>query len=211
MDAEKFVLYAYTFPSRAERVLWTLRELGHPYELIRLDPYKGETRTAEFSRLNPSRKIPVLVHGDDVFTESLAIMEYLNEVSVDRPLVPKEAMAAYRYKKVVHYGLTEVESYLWVAEQSSRLKALYHWPDGSYESAIKQATKNLSLVWPWIENTSHIVGEEFSLADIYYYNLVTWAKRQGIGHSAAVGDYLLRLEGREAFPGGMLPVKAVKE
>lgn len=42
MKDRGFVLYAYTFRSRAERVLWALRELDHPYEVIRLDPFKGD-------------------------------------------------------------------------------------------------------------------------------------------------------------------------
>jgi len=62
-------------------VLWALREFGFPYELVRLDPFKGETRTEEFLKLNPASKVPVLVMGDKVLTESIAIMEYLNDIS----------------------------------------------------------------------------------------------------------------------------------
>ena len=197
-------MYAYTFRSRAERVLWALREFDYPYELIRLDPFKGEARTEKFLSLNPSRKIPVLVHGDAVLTESLAIMEYLNDLSEKRKLIPVTPKSAFNYRKVVHYGLTEVEPYLWVAEQASRLKALYSWPEGTYEAAILQAKKNISPVWQWLEAGSYIAGDEFSLADIYFYHLITWAKQHKIEYASSVSGYVKKLEQRPAFPIEML-------
>lgn len=141
MSGSEFTLYAYTFRSRAERVLWTLRELDYAYAVIRLDPYKGETRTQKFLQLNPAGKIPVLVYGDEVLMESMAIMEYLNDLSSDISLIPIIEKARYRYKKVVYYGLTEIEPYLWIADQSGRLRTLYSWPEGAAEEAIRQAVK----------------------------------------------------------------------
>ncbi|NOZ53687.1 MAG: glutathione S-transferase family protein [Gammaproteobacteria bacterium] len=204
MEVDKLILYAYTFRSRAERVLWTLRELGYEYKVIRLNPFKGETRTPELSKLNPSKKIPVLVHGENVFTESLAIMEYLNDVSDSHSLAPEEPLEAFYYRKALHYGLTEIEPYLWVAEQSSRLKSLYNWPDGTYENAINQVNKNIGIVWQWVERSKYIASKEFSLADIYYYHLITWASQHNIEHLSGVRNYLSLLESRHAFPVEML-------
>ena len=200
----KFTLYAYPFRSRAERVIWTLRECDLPYEVIRLDLAKGETRNPEFLRLNPSGKIPVLVHGDEVLTESMAIMEYLNDISQTRALIPREPKAAYRYRKVIHYGLTEIEPYLWLAEQARRLKRLYRWPDGTYEEAIDRVKDSLQIVAPWVATDEHIGGNEFSLADIYYYHVITWATQHQIEPPTGVGDYLRKLEKRAAFPEEMI-------
>lgn len=200
----KFILYAYTFRSRADRVLWTLREFDYPYEVVRLDPFKGETSTEEFSRINPSKKVPVLVHGDNIMTESLAIMEYLNDISEGKKLIPSDPEKAFNYRKVVHYGLTEIEPYLWIAEQASRLKALYSWPEGTYEGAITQVKENIKAVWPWIDASKYIVGNEFSMADIYFYQLVSWASKHGIEYSSGVKKYLKSLEERTAFPVEML-------
>ena len=155
-----FVLYAYTFRSRAERVLWTLRELEHPYEIIRLEPFKGDTRTPDFKHLNPSGKIPVLVHGKNVLTESLAIMEYLNDISKDRALTPTDPEEAYNYRKIIHYGLTEIEPYLWLAEQAGRLKALYTWPAGTYAQAINMVKENVALIKAWTDDREFITRSE---------------------------------------------------
>jgi glutathione S-transferase len=185
-------------------VLWTLRECDLPFEVVRLDPFKGETRTAEFQHLNPSAKVPVLVQGDEVFTESVAIMEYLSDISPARALIPREPKAAYCYRKVVHYGLTEIEPYLWLSEQARRLKGLYHWPDGTYEEAINRVNESLQVVAPWLASREHMGGDTFSLADIYYYHVITWAMQHAIEAPAGVSDYLRKLEQRTAFPEAML-------
>lgn len=184
-------------------MIWTLRECDLPYEVIRLDLAKGETRTPEFLRLNPSGKIPVLVHGDEVFTESMAIMEYLNDIS-QAQLIPREPKAVYWYRKAVHYGLTEIEPYLWLSEQARRLKRLYYWPDGTYEEAINRVKDSLQIVGPWVANHEHIGGSAFSLADIYYYHVITWATQHAIELPAGVNDYLRKLEKRAAFPEEMI-------
>lgn len=149
--------------------------------------------------------MPVLVHGNDVFTESLAIMEYLNDLSDSLKLIPSEPETAFNYRKVVHYGLTEIETYLWLAEQASRLKTLYSWPEGTYDTAIVRVKENISVVWQWAEPGAYIAGNKFTLADIYFYHLITWAKQHKIEHSSSVACYLKQLEDRPAFPAEMLP------
>lgn len=168
-------LYAYNFYSRAERVIWALEELGFKYEVIRLDPSKGETHTPEFIKLNPSKKIPVLVHEDKVLTESLAIMEYLSDISEGDPLVPLGVKDCYNYHKYMHFGLSELEPYLWIAEQATTLKHIYNWPPGTYEYSIEQAGASFELVWEWFKNKRYLV-KEFSIVDIYYQQLIRWAQ-----------------------------------
>lgn len=61
------------FPrTRAMRVIWMLEELGEPYEL---DPAMPHSDTVK--ALNPCGKVPVLIDGDTVLTESVAICTYL--------------------------------------------------------------------------------------------------------------------------------------
>lgn len=196
----EIVLYAYPFRSRAERVLWALSELGLPHKVIRLDPFKGETLSAEFLALNPCAKVPVLVHGEQVFTESLAIMEYLNDISPAVKLVPLNIPDSYHYRKAVYYAATEIEPYLWISDQSTRLAMLYSWPEGTDASCMRHLEKTLPPVFDWLDSRAYMAGDDFSLADIYYYQLITWAKNYDLPIPAAVEAYLQRLSARPAFP-----------
>ena len=76
MTAKPTVLYHHPY-SRAANVVWMLEEVGHPYELRFVDLLAGEQRGADFRRLNPMGKLPVLVDGETVITESAAIGLYL--------------------------------------------------------------------------------------------------------------------------------------
>ena len=52
---------------------------GVPYEVRQLSPDKGDLNTPEFRELNPHGKLPVLVDGDLVLSESDAIIAYVDE------------------------------------------------------------------------------------------------------------------------------------
>ena len=81
MTKRHFTLYAYPFRSRAERVLWTLKEFDYSFDVIRLDPFKGETSTPAFLKMNPAKKMPMLVEGANRLNEYINLMEYLNDIS----------------------------------------------------------------------------------------------------------------------------------
>ncbi|MBT2305250.1 glutathione S-transferase [Variovorax paradoxus] len=71
-------LYEYAF-TRSIRARWTLQELGVDFEAISVNLFAGEALRPEFLKLNPAAKLPVLVDGDFVLTESAAIVLYLAE------------------------------------------------------------------------------------------------------------------------------------
>jgi hypothetical protein len=58
---------------------WLLAELGMSYENPSLDMKAGEHKKPEFMKLNPTGQVPVLIDGDFVLFESLAINQYLAE------------------------------------------------------------------------------------------------------------------------------------
>ena len=66
-----YTLYGTT-RSRAFRVMWTLEELGQPYEMVAAAP-----RSPEILAVNPSGKVPALDVDGTILTDSVAIMSYL--------------------------------------------------------------------------------------------------------------------------------------
>ncbi|NOY25484.1 MAG: glutathione S-transferase [Oligoflexia bacterium] len=80
-------------PSRSARYLWTLLELGVPFERVDVDLSKGEHGRPDFLALNPMGRVPVLVAGDLVLTESFAICTWLADRHPDRGLIPAPGSA----------------------------------------------------------------------------------------------------------------------
>jgi maleylpyruvate isomerase len=93
-------LYGYFRSSATYRVRIALNFKGIAFEqeLIDLRPPKQAQHSPEFRALNPQGLIPVLVDGDRVLTQSLAILEYLEETQPQPALLPPgaEARAAVR-------------------------------------------------------------------------------------------------------------------
>jgi glutathione S-transferase len=63
--------------TRAFRALWVAMELGIEYEHIPVEIGDAGARTPEFLAINPNGRLPVIVDGDFVLFESLAITMYL--------------------------------------------------------------------------------------------------------------------------------------
>ena len=87
-------LYSYFRSSAAYRVRIALNLKGLPYEMVSIHLTKdgGHQRTPEFRAVNPQMRVPVLaLSGGEVLTQSLAIIEYLDEINPEPPLLPADA------------------------------------------------------------------------------------------------------------------------
>ena len=74
------------------KVKWVADRLALPYEWIEIDTLKGDSRTAEFLKLNPWGQVPVVVLDDGrTLAQSNAIIRYLARGSA---LIPADAFAA---------------------------------------------------------------------------------------------------------------------
>lgn len=91
-------------PTRSIRVRWTLQELGVDFEPIRVNLLAGEHRRPEFLKINPAGKIPVLVDGDLVLTESVAIVLYLADKYPNKGLIPTDGVGAAALAHFSPYG-----------------------------------------------------------------------------------------------------------
>jgi maleylacetoacetate isomerase len=86
-------LYSYWRSSAAYRVriALNLKALPHDIVPVHLLADGGEQHGAEFQQLNPQELVPVLLHGNRVVRQSLAIIEYLEETWPSHPLMPATA------------------------------------------------------------------------------------------------------------------------
>ena len=83
-------LYSFFRSSAAYSVRIALNLKGLPYEYspVHLSRGGGEQLRPEFRSVNPQALVPVLQDGDRLLSQSLAIIEYLDEVHPDPPLLP---------------------------------------------------------------------------------------------------------------------------
>lgn len=84
-------LYNYYRSSASFRVRIALHLKGLQYEEIPVHLMKNEHNAAEFQRLNPQALVPVLQDGDKVITQSLSIIEYLEDVYPNPSLFPADS------------------------------------------------------------------------------------------------------------------------
>lgn len=87
-------LYSYFRSSAAYRVriALNLKGLDYDYAPVHLLRDGGEQLKPEYRELNPDGIVPTLVDGDDVLTQSIAIIEYLEETHPEPALLPGTAL-----------------------------------------------------------------------------------------------------------------------
>ncbi|GMR44821.1 hypothetical protein PMAYCL1PPCAC_15016 [Pristionchus mayeri] len=81
------------------RIALNLKGLAYESKTVDLQNWKG-TAADEAKSLNPSGRIPVLIHDGRVLTESLAIVEYIEEVFEGPKLLPTDPVARAKARAV---------------------------------------------------------------------------------------------------------------
>ena len=169
-------LYNY-FRSSASfrvRIAMNLKGLPFDYQPIHLVRHGGEQRSAEFLALNPDGLVPVFI--DDTreppvtLTQSLAIIEYLDELHPEPPLLPREAIERARVRalalniaceihpvnnlRVLRY-LTQVLK----VDEAAKNAWYRHWVESGLQALEKQLVAS-----PMTGTFCH--GESPTLADL---------------------------------------------
>jgi glutathione S-transferase len=157
-------LYGFP-PSRSIRVLWTLRELEVEFEFVNVDPTKGELRRPEFLALNPAGKLPVLVDGDFVLTESVAIVLYLAEKYPEKGLLPGGLRARAEVYRWLLFTATELEQPLWRMTRH----ALLYPPEKRLAAEIPIARQDFldmaEIMEKHMDGRQFLVGDSVTVAD----------------------------------------------
>jgi maleylpyruvate isomerase len=133
-------LYTYFRSSAAYRVRIALNLKGLPYESIpvHLVRHGGEQHGADFARINPAHLVPALVDGEDTLSQSMAIIEYLEETHPTPALLPKDAAGRARVRALAQAVACEIHPlnnlrvlrYLTQElniDEAAKIKWIQHW------------------------------------------------------------------------------------
>ena len=93
-------LYSYFRSSAAYRVRIALNLKGLSYEYLPVHLVKGEQRDERYRALNPQALVPMLVDEGETITQSMAIIEYLDDKVPDPPLLPPTPEARARVRSI---------------------------------------------------------------------------------------------------------------
>ncbi len=95
-------LYDYAFSSAAYRARIALNLKGIAYEHVIISLLKGEQSSAAYKAINPQALIPTLEDGGYVIGQSLAIVEYLDEIYPSPPLLPSYPAEKARVRQIAY-------------------------------------------------------------------------------------------------------------
>lgn len=147
-ESESLQLYSYWRSSAAYRVRIGLNLKGLKYETLPVHLVRdgGEQHSTEYSDINPQQLVPVLLHGHRRLTQSLATLEYLDEVWPERALLPTTARERQRVRSLALLVACDIHplnnlrvlQYLeneWSVPQPERDEWVRHWVVAGFAAA----------------------------------------------------------------------------
>ncbi|WP_437672313.1 glutathione S-transferase family protein [Sorangium sp. So ce131] len=166
----------YEFPpTRSIRVRWTLQELGVDFESVRVNLMAGEHRRPEFLKINPAGKVPVLVDGDLVLTESIAIVLYLAEKYPGKGLLPTDLEERAQVHQWLLFTTTELEQPLWrIARHTSLYPEEQRLP-GDVALASQEFRDMAEVLERHMQQRQFVVGDRVTVADFVAAYTLDWA------------------------------------
>ena len=189
--------------SRTLRAHWELHELGLDYECRPILPRTGETKTAEYTALNPRQKIPLLQDGDFTIAESPAIAAYLSNTygTLENTLIPSDPREQARWLEWCFYAATELDATsLYVMRRHGDLKHLYGEAPVVLESAAGYFATQLRHAERALQDgRPFLVGGRFTTADMLLTTCLTWAADYRVPVTAACLAYMKRITSRPAY------------
>lgn len=184
----------YTNPQSRGRIAhWMIEEVGVPYRAEFLD-FGPPMKTEAFRAVNPMGKVPTLVHGAAVVTETAAICAYLADAFPEAGLAPAPgARAAYYRWLFFAAGPMEaaVTNRALGFEAPSERQGMVGY--GSFEAVMDTLERAL-------DSAPYVAGPFFTAADVYFGSQIGWGLRFGsIEARPAFREYWERLADRPAL------------
>ena len=189
-------LTLYTaIPSRGLTAQWMLEELGVPHDVQLLSLDKQEHKRAQFLAINGLGRVPALVHGDTVVTETAAICAYLAEVFPEAGLdVPAGDPDRGSYLRWLFFAPATAEPTVIWKMLGDGAQAFDYQPYAKIEEVADVLATHLST-------RRYMVAERFTAADIMIGATVMWGLELApvLPRLPALTEYWSRLSQRPAW------------
>ncbi len=169
---EGMTLYSYWRSSAAWRVriALALKALPHDIQPVHLLKDGGQQHQAGYRRLNPQARVPTLLDGERVLTQSLAIIEYLDECYPEPPLLPATPRERARVRAMAQLVACDIHpvnnlrvlqrlEQQFGADGEAKTQWMHHWMGDGFD-ALEQMLADNPATGDFCE------GDHPSLADL---------------------------------------------
>ena len=196
-------LYAAPMSS-AIPVVQALAELDVPHELVLLDLSAGEQRKPEFLALNPNGQVPTLVVDGTPMFEAIAIMQWLGDrFGVERALWPQAddplRLEALSWTTWAYVTFSSAMKRMLLATSERAPQELHS--EAHAKHSRRELQDLLSMLDERLATRDHMLGKDYTLADLIVGNAVTYGTHCGvpIDDHPHVSSWLERVHQRPSF------------
>jgi glutathione S-transferase len=197
--------------TRAFRALWIAKELGIGYEHLAVEIGDAGARTPEFLAINPNGRLPVIVDGDFVLFESLAITMYLAKKHAAGTLYPASLESEARTWQWSLWAVTEVDRgvNIWslhavrlpAAEQDAAKRA----------EALKVLAAPFKVLDAAVAKQPYLLGDQFTVADLNVAAVISRAVEMDLSAVPHLKAWLVRCLERPAARAALALKKAADD
>ena len=172
-------------------------------ELVKVDLQSKLTESGEdFRQLNPNGYVPLLILDDgNRLSEGPAIVQYLADLAPDKKLIPPAgSFERYQVQQWLNFISTEIHKSF-----SPLFNAAA--PEAAKQLAVETLTRRLETVSEQLASRPFLLGDHFSVADVYLFVTLSWGQYVNVDISRwpALARYADKISERPAVQ------KAMKE
>ncbi len=186
--------------SSAGRTHWMLEEVGVPYDYKRISLRDGDNKKPEFLKINPAGKIPTLVDGSMVLTESVAINFYLAE-KYGKGLMPADVVERAHVYEWTFWAISNTQPLFLDILLNTMIRPEAERNPKAVEAARQQLPAYLDGLNRALQGKEYLVGNRFTVADLNVASVLGLGAFVGVDLAAYAHAqaWLSRVQGRPSF------------
>lgn len=155
-------LYGHSFSSYTWKALIAFYEKDLEFTFQMLGPDQPQNN-ARLKELSPVGKFPLLEHDDTALFEASVIIEYLDRIAAEPPMIPSDPETALRVRMLDRVFDNYVMNVMQIAVEDAMTPEDLRRPD-----RVAKAKANLESIYGWLDGqigNEWAVGDAFTLAD----------------------------------------------
>jgi glutathione S-transferase len=160
-----------------------LEEAGAAYSTARIDFAKAQQQSPEYLKVNPKGRVPALVTGRGVLTETPAMLAFVAQSFPAANLAPLgdpfafaqvQAFNSYLCSTLHVAHAHRMRGHRWVdADDAASIAAMQRKVPQSVTACFELVERDM-LAGPWV------MGEHYTICDPYLFTLAQWLEADGV-------------------------------